>query len=975
MERRAIALIGMFVFLLFSYSPLSQLEPVSNALPIAYPASRAIPADAAFANLAMKNPAAVYCTELGYEYQIVEYEDGSQNGVCHLPDGSTCSAWAFLEGRCGAEHSICARHELETVVRSDGGDPFSRKYAVCVDPTGRRVQSATEMADLMLKSTAGAQQLPSGIPLYGPQRPLRAPPAPSAVVAARAGVTGAVPPSAFDWRDHNGSNWMTPVKDQGVCGSCWAFGAVGALEAAINVDLGIPDVDLDLSEQYLVTDCAVDAGSCTGGWHSRAFFYIREFGIPDESCLPYRDGGPDGCTYIPECGSICTYSDAGACSDYRCSDRCATWSERLQRLEGYPSVGADKTEIKQALIEHGPLAVAVSTRGRFDPDGIYRCDDNESRNHIVVMVGYSDASGGYWILKNSHGTDYGEGGYYKMAYDTCAAQNHVYAVQTGLDAPGVTLAPPGQTGQGAKGAAVTYRPQVINHTGETQSFELSLSGHSWPSILSIQHTPLVADGESARFSVRVTIPEGVADGDTDSVMVTASSSDLAYRDASILSTEAVVPPEIEVSPTALDSLQPPGTTTTHTLDLHNPSTTKLLFSVHQALPSDAALLLSLNETGADRFFLDGSGQGNHGTCSRTSCPDSNAWSPRGWAAEFDGMNDRIVTPVDIDQSPSSPGATMMAWVRPSGTTTDIEVVISSDDGGLDWSIVRWGSTWNVYSGDSAPRTGFDVDLNQWQHVAAVFEPSEGRIRFYKNGNERVISGIGYDTSSNPIVLGDNAGPWENFFEGRIDEVQVYRRPLSAAEVRDIYRESDKAPWLSWDSPYGRVQGLDTRTIQFTLDATGLALGTYTAQGSVVSTDPDHSRVDVPVMMVVADQAPEISVQPASFDETLNQGTTLGRTLTISNSGTVALEFELSTVNPQVPWLAMDPISGTVSARGARAIQLTLDALEVELGAHHAQIRVESNDPLTPTLDIPLTMTVQEVVPEQFTIYLPIVMRE
>jgi len=607
------------------------------------------------AGLTMKNPAAVYCTDLGYEYQIVEYEDGSQNGVCHLPDGSTCSAWAFLEGRCGAEHSICARRGLETMVRSDGGDPFSREYAVCVDPTGRRVQSVAEMTDLMAKTTGGAQRLPSGILLYGPQRPTSAPPAPAAAVTARPGVAGAAPPAAFDWRDYNGGNWTTPIKDQGVCGSCWAFGAVGALEAAINVDLGIPDVDMDLSEQYLVTDCAIDAGSCTGGWHMLAFDYIRDYGIPDEGCLPYGDGRPDGCTYVPECGSICTYNDVGVCSDYQCSDRCATWSERLQSLEQYLYVGTDKTAIKEALIEHGPLAVAVSTHGRFDPDGIYRCDDNVSQNHVVVMVGYSDDWGGYWILKNSHGTDYGQDGYYKMAYDTCAAQNDVYAVQTGLDAPGVTLAPPGQTGQGAGGTVVTYRLWVINHTGETQSFDLSLSGSSWPTRLSIQRTPPLANGESVRFNVQTTIPQGAADGDTDSVTVAAVSSGSVYQDTSTLSTEANVQPEIEVSPAALDSVQPPGTATTRALDIHNPSTSRLTFSIHQALPTDAALLLSLNETGAAQLFLDGSGHGNHGTCSGASCPDSNAWSPRGWAAEFDGVDDRIVTPVDIDQSPSSPG--------------------------------------------------------------------------------------------------------------------------------------------------------------------------------------------------------------------------------------------------------------------------------------------------------------------------------
>jgi hypothetical protein len=182
-------------------------------------------------------------------------------------------------------------------------------------------------------------------------------------------------------------------------------------------------------------------------------------------------------------------------------------------------------------------------------------------------------------------------------------------------------------------------------------------------------------------------------------------------------------------------------------------------------------------------------------------------------------------------------------------------------------------------------------------------------------------------------------------------------------------------WLSWDVPYGRLSGLDTRTIQFALDTSGLLPDTYTAQVSVISDDPNRSRINVPVTMVVADPAPEISVQPASLSETLDQGTTLTRTLTISNSGTAALDFELSTVDPPASWLVMDPISGTVGAGGARAIQLTLDALEIELGAHHTRLRVESTDPLTPTLDIPVTMTVQEVVPDRFNLYLPLAIRE
>ena len=65
----------------------------------------------------------------------------------------------------------------------------------------------------------------------------------------------------------------------------------------------------------------------------------------------------------------------------------------------------------------------------------------------------------------------------------------------------------------------------------------------------------------------------------------------------------------------------------------------------------------LDETGAAQLFLDGSGHGNHGTCSGELCPRAGVWSPRGKAAEFDGEQNALTTPVYLDQSSSSPGAT------------------------------------------------------------------------------------------------------------------------------------------------------------------------------------------------------------------------------------------------------------------------------------------------------------------------------
>lgn len=84
------------------------------------------------------NPAAYYCDDImGYEYQIVTEDDGSQTGVCVMPDGEVCDQWAFYAGECGASYSYCAQEGLEIETRSDGQDPYAQTYGVCVDSEGQ----------------------------------------------------------------------------------------------------------------------------------------------------------------------------------------------------------------------------------------------------------------------------------------------------------------------------------------------------------------------------------------------------------------------------------------------------------------------------------------------------------------------------------------------------------------------------------------------------------------------------------------------------------------------------------------------------------------------------------------------------------------------------------------------------------------------------------------------------------------------
>jgi len=349
--------------------------------------------------IGMANPAAIYCVELGYGYKIITDNDGGQWGVCIFPDNSSCEEWAFFTGKCGQNYSYCKLHGCDIETLSDGKNPYSPEYAVCVLPDSKRKAPVTKLMDLNKKISAASI-------------PLKYKSAKGSKVDRDTKHCTAELPSSFDWRDKDGENWMTSIKSQGGCGSCWAFAAVGGVEAAINIARKQSNFDVDLSEQYLVSDC-FSGGGCDGGcWPGDALLYIQTDGITDEPCFPYFG------------------------ADCPCEERCATWDKRLWDIEGYGGVFPfDQENIKNHLIEKGPLVVTLCWNGTWDEDDIFRCEDDlcSSENdsyHAVIITGYDDV-GGYWIAKNSWGTGwwpdsplhYSSDGYFKIGYGECQVEN------------------------------------------------------------------------------------------------------------------------------------------------------------------------------------------------------------------------------------------------------------------------------------------------------------------------------------------------------------------------------------------------------------------------------------------------------------------------------------------------------------------------------------------------------------------------
>lgn len=334
---------------------------------------------------AVRNPAAVYCTDvMGYEYEAVEVSDGGQMGICILPSGEECGQWDFYAGRCGQRYSYCAQRGYRVETRSDGRDPFAPEYAVCVSSDERVLGSITQLSSLRTNVADDADALDLDLDLNGE------------VSAPDRDTQSMDVPSSFDWRDHEGYNWLTGIRNQNSCGSCWAFGAVGVAEAYHNILASDPGLDLDLAEQELVS-CS-SAGSCSGGSGSSAMRYIRDDGIVDEGCMPYT------------------------ASDSSC-DKCSDWQDRRTYVDATESFLPDRQSIQQSVVDYGPvyayMGISSDYDGYFDGSGIYRCEDDSGINHVVVIVGYDDA-GGYWIVRNSWGSGFDDDGYFKVGYGECS---------------------------------------------------------------------------------------------------------------------------------------------------------------------------------------------------------------------------------------------------------------------------------------------------------------------------------------------------------------------------------------------------------------------------------------------------------------------------------------------------------------------------------------------------------------------------
>lgn len=193
-----------------------------------------------------------------------------------------------------------------------------------------------------------------------------------------------------DWRAKDGANYVTPVRDQGNCGSCVSFASVATIESQARIERGAADWDVDLSEAELFF-CG-GAKCAEGWWPDKALAYAKTYGIGHESCMPYSD------------------------HDQACNIAADKPDKMLQVGNWQEIAGVEQR--KNWLDTNGPMVACLAIYEDFFryASGIYRHATGALAGyHAVCCVGYNDIEG-YWLCKNSWGESWGDGGFFKIAY-------------------------------------------------------------------------------------------------------------------------------------------------------------------------------------------------------------------------------------------------------------------------------------------------------------------------------------------------------------------------------------------------------------------------------------------------------------------------------------------------------------------------------------------------------------------------------
>jgi len=231
-------------------------------------------------------------------------------------------------------------------------------------------------------------------------------------------------PEEFTWCNKDGKSYCTTSRNQHIpqyCGSCWAHGAVSALQDRVKIARGGVGPDVMLSVQHML-NCG-DAGSCHGGSVDGPYQWISGLskhgaGISYESSQPYQ-----ACSSENSDG-FCGDAD-WTCNALNVARTCGTFGEACVGLTHYPNVSisdygsiSGRSSMMQEIYSRGPISCGIDAEPILDYEGGIVTKTSRSTDHVISVVGWGSDSekGSYWIVRNSWGEYWGEMGYVRVGF-------------------------------------------------------------------------------------------------------------------------------------------------------------------------------------------------------------------------------------------------------------------------------------------------------------------------------------------------------------------------------------------------------------------------------------------------------------------------------------------------------------------------------------------------------------------------------
>jgi len=236
-------------------------------------------------------------------------------------------------------------------------------------------------------------------------------------------------PQAFDWRNVNGRNFVVADWNQHIptyCGSCWIHGTTSALNDRIKVMRQGAYPDVVLSRQAIMNcvpnpqDPSSSPPGCNGGDSWMIHAYLQKRKVPDESCMPYQARNM-GCTN----DTICRNCFPGTKGCYAVNHYIGYGVNTYGNVSG-------ETAMMKEIYSRGPIACSFATDDRFmmnftevasKQEGVYYTGQNfteDQVDHVMEVAGWGETPSGvkYWVIRNSWGTYWGEGGWFKLRRGT-----------------------------------------------------------------------------------------------------------------------------------------------------------------------------------------------------------------------------------------------------------------------------------------------------------------------------------------------------------------------------------------------------------------------------------------------------------------------------------------------------------------------------------------------------------------------------